>query len=118
MKDPEKFGGTESVKEDLDDMIVEAGQDTAKLEALLVLFKEMIRLAHPYTNQETGKIQAPENRLPIEKLSNEIKHKIDLIDGAFIETISYTEWIQIFYESAKRIKDKLDKIKNIKSGLK
>lgn len=118
MKDPEKFGGTESVGEDVEDIMVEAGQDAPKLEALLELFEKLIELAEPYTNKKTGKIITPNNRIPVEKLPLELINKINTIDGAFVESMSYTEWMQVLLKSKQRIKEKLESISSFKSDLK
>ena len=108
MKDPEKFGLSESVAEDLDDMLVAAGGSTILLQLLLRFFKEMFEIAKPFTDPKTKKIKAPNGRLPIEKLTPGLKAKLDNIDGAFVETMSYCEWITVFVDGYKKIKQKLE----------
>ena len=108
MKDPEKFGLSESVSEDLDDMLVAVGNSSVLLQLLLRFFKEMFEIAKPFTNVKSKKITAPNGRLPIEKLSVGLKQKIDNIDGAFVETMSYCEWITVFTDGYKRVKQKLE----------
>jgi hypothetical protein len=107
MKDPEKFGSTEVAKENIDDMIVGARGSPQKLHILLKFFEEMIRLAAPFTHAVTGEIRAPKGRLPVERLSPEIRRGIDLIDSAFVETMSYTGWVQVFREGMKKVRRKL-----------
>jgi hypothetical protein len=107
MKDPEQFGGTESNIENLDDMIVQTGNDPAQLNLLLKFFVEMYEIAKPYADSKTGKINAPNKKIPIDKLSSGLKSKIDTIDSAFIETIRYTEWLQVFKNGQDRIRQKI-----------
>ncbi|HBB02829.1 MAG: hypothetical protein US89_C0007G0011 [Candidatus Peregrinibacteria bacterium GW2011_GWF2_38_29] len=120
MKDPEKFGGAESKVEGLDDMMIYAGGDISKLKLLLQFFEEMYEIAKPFADKKTGKISAPNKKLPINKLTPALRLRINKIDFAFIDTMSYTEWIQIFIDGYKAVKKKINqqKIFNMKSGLK
>ena len=108
MKDPEKYGATESISEDIDDIMVQAGNDITTLKLLLQFFKEMFEISKPFTDKNTKRIKAPNGKIPINKLSPGLKQKIDSIDGAFVETMSYTEWIQVFIDGYKKIKQKLE----------
>jgi hypothetical protein len=106
MKDPEKIGLSESVTEDLDDMIVATGGSSVLLQILLQFFKEMFEIAKPFTDPKTKKIKAPKGRLPIGKLSPNVRKRIDTMDSAFIETMSYCEWITVFSDGYQRVKQK------------
>ena len=107
MKDPETFGSTEAAKENIDDMIVGSQGNPRKLQVLLQFFQEMIRIAEPFTNPATGAITAPKGRLPIEQLLLTLRQTIGRIDGAFVETMSYTCWIQVFQEGIAKAKKRL-----------
>ncbi len=107
-KDPENFGGTESVAEDLDDMLVQAGDNTAQLKLLLAFFQQMFEIAKPFTDEKTKKIHAPNNILPITNLDPRIIKGINELDGAFIETMRHAEWITVFSDGYKRVKAKLE----------
>jgi len=109
-KDPEKFGSTESAKEDIDDMLVGAGHNPQRLQVLLRFFEEMMSIAKPFTNIETGEIRAPKGKLPISSLTPTIKQGVDRIDAAFVDTMSYAAWIQVFKEGYQRVKKKLEQI--------
>lgn len=119
MKDPEKFGGAESSVEGLDDMMVQAGNNLVQLNLLLKFFEEMYEIAKPYADQKNGKINVPGKKIPIDRLSPQLKASIDAIDSAFVETMRYSEWIQVFIEGYKRIKKKIEQQKtNIYNELK
>lgn len=118
MKDPEKYGASESIKEDIDDIMVQIGNNTTTLKLLLQFFKEMFEIAKPFTNEKTKKIHAPNGQLPIHKLTPSLRNGIDKIDGAFVETMSYTEWIQVFIDGYKRVKLKLEQTSNFSNELK
>jgi len=118
MRDPEKCGAAESIKEDIDDMLIQIGKDTTTLKYLLQFFKEMFEIAKPYTDEKTKKIHAPNGQLPIHKLTPALKDRIDKVDGAFVETMSYTEWIQTFIDGYKRVKLKLEQSSTFRSELK
>ena len=118
MKDPEKYGAAESIKEDIDDIMVQIGNNTTTLKLLLQFFKEMIEISKPYTDEKTKRIHAPNGKLPIHKLTPALKDQIDRIDGAFVETMSYTEWIQVFIDGYKRVKLKLEQSSNLNNELK
>ncbi|MDD4628645.1 MAG: hypothetical protein PHE68_04620 [Candidatus Peribacteraceae bacterium] len=107
MKDPEKFGATEAAKENIDDMIVGARGNPQKLHILLRFFEEMIHIAEPFSNAVTGEIRSPKGRLPIEKLPREIRQSINRMDNAFLETMSFTQWMQVFREGLERVRRKL-----------
>ncbi|MBT3349387.1 hypothetical protein HN954_00515 [bacterium] len=107
-KDPEKFGGMDSISEDLDDLIVGAlALDKKYLKVLMLFFKEMFEIAKPFTNLESKKITAPGGKLPVDGIDPRMIQMINKIDGAFIETIRMTEWIIAFSEGYNRCKKKL-----------
>lgn len=118
MKDPEKYGARESIGEDIDDIIVQIGNDTTTLKLLLQFFKEMFEIAKPFTNEKTKRIHAPNGQLPIRKLTPALKGRIDKIDGAFVETMSYSEWIQVFINGYKKVKLNLEQSSNFSNELK
>lgn len=118
MKDLEKFDSSESIKEDIDDIIVQIGNDTTTLKLLLQFFKEMFEIAKPFTDEKTKNIHAPNGQLPIHKLTPTLKKEIDKIDGAFVETMSYSEWIQVFIDGYKRVKLKIEQSSNFSNELK
>ena len=109
-KGPEKFGSTESAKEDIDDMLVGAGRNSQRLQVLLVFFEEMIKIANPFTNIDTGEIRAPKGQLPISQLTPTVKQGVESIDIAFVDTMSYIAWVQTFQEGYQRVKKKLEEI--------
>lgn len=110
MKDPENFGGMESTVEGLDDMIVGAGHDLTQLNMLLKLYDEMYEIAKPFADK-TGKITAPDHKLPINTLSPEIVKNINAMDGAYIDTLRYTEYMKVFIDGYKQIKSKINQEK-------
>ncbi|MDP7476826.1 MAG: hypothetical protein QF442_00085 [Candidatus Peribacteraceae bacterium] len=109
-KDPERYGFAESADEDIDDMLVGAGRNPKRLQVLLALFEEMINIAMPFTNKETGEIRAPKERLPITQLTPAVKQGVDNIDCAFVDTMSYTTWVQLFHEGYNRVRKKFEQV--------
>lgn len=107
-KDPEKFGLSESVKEDIDDMLVSSQGSSVKLQAMLKFFEEMFELAKPYTDKDTGEIRAPNGKLPIEKLTPSIVDIVNSIDGAFIESMSYCQWLPVLKDGYWQIRKKIE----------
>ena len=107
LKDPEKFGLSESVKENIDDMLVSAHGSSMKLQALLQFFEEMFELAKPFTDINTGEIRAPNGKLPVEKLSPSMIKIVNSIDGAFIETMSYCQWLSVLKDSYWQVRKKI-----------
>jgi hypothetical protein len=112
-KDLDNFGITEIGVEGIDDMMVAAGGSLVMFESLLKFFEEMIVIARVFADEKTGKISAPGGKIPIEKLSLGLKEQIDAMDGAFVETLVYCEWISELEDSRKRVSEKLE---NIQSG--
>ena len=110
MKDPEKSGLANSVAENLDDMTTQARNDPSKLLALMQLFKDMYRISKPFIDPKTKKIQAPNDRIPTESLDPFLVKAINKLDGAFIETLSYNEFPEVFVDSYNAVKKKLDNL--------
>lgn len=108
MKDPENFGGAESSVEGLDDMIVGAGNDPTQLKSLLQFFEEMYEIAKPFADKATGKITIPGGLIPVDTLSPGLRAKIDAIDKVYVDTMRYTEWMNVFVDGHRRIKKKLE----------
>ena len=109
-KDPERFGSLDSVSEDLDDMLVQAGDNIAQLKTMMLFFQRMFEIAKPFTNPKTYKISAPGGTLPISELDPSIVVTINSIDGAFIESMRQSEWITVFSDGYKRCKQKLEQV--------
>lgn len=110
-KDPEKFGGPDSVSEDVEDIINGAAVlDQKYLKALMLFFKEMFEIAKPFTDPESKKIIVPGGKISIDSIDVRIVKMINKIDGAFVETIRMAEWITVFSEGYKRCKRKLEQI--------
>lgn len=109
-KDPERYGSIDSVAEDIDDVVVQAGTNSRHLKILMHFFKSMFEVAKPFTNLKTKRINAPNGRLPIDDLDPRVIKAINGIDNAFVETMRTTEWIEAFVEGYKKCKEKLIEI--------
>ena len=106
-KDPERYGSIDSVAEDIDDMVVQAGTDPRQLKILMCFFKAMFELAKPFTDSQK-KISAPNGRLPVENVDPRIIRAVSEIDGAFVETMQHCQWIEVFADGYKKCKQKLE----------
>ncbi len=103
----------ELANEDMDTMITGAGSNLELLLTLQKFYQQMIEIAKPFI--QNGRISAPEGRIPIEKLSPQIVETINKMDGAFIETMQYSEWLETFYDGLKAVNKKIAQLESQQS---
>lgn len=106
----------ETAMENQEDMLVAAGKDLTGLLMLKKCYVEMIAIARPYADR-SGKIQAPANRLPFERISKSVADAVNNMDGAFIETMAMTEFLGIFEEGLAGVIKKIEKAQKEGGGL-
>lgn len=106
----------ERASEDQEDMLVAAGKDLTALLMLKKCYEEMMVIAEPFS-EASGKIKIPGSGLPFEKISEAVKMAVNRMDGAFIETMAMTEFMQVFRDGLEGVVKKIEKLQAAGGGL-
>ncbi len=106
----------ESASEDQEDVLTAAGKDLAALLMLKKCYEEMVAIARPFSDQQ-GKIKAPANRLPFERISSPVQTAVNKLDGAFIESMAMMEFIKVFEDGLTGVKEKIARLQTAGEGM-